>query len=124
MDNLVQPLLAAAIVLGYLLLGLWLHLCEGRRRAAKAQRFRESIRPPSLRGDGLDLSLQQQSRPFRIAMGELLAYPNGSMVEGPEPGGEVRYQDIARDVIEREPTLARLPWLRKGRMFDEPDQGL
>jgi hypothetical protein len=106
-------------------LGAWALLRLIRRRNARtAARFRESVRPVPLRGDGLDFSLQQQSRPFRIAMGELLAYPNGSMVEGPEPGGEERYQDIARDVIEREPTLARLPWLRKGRMFDEPDRGL
>jgi hypothetical protein len=83
------PFFAAAIALAFYLGHLLRCRLRKERREARAAAFRERVRAtvPWEYG-GLDLSLQQQSRPFRTGLWLSLNYPPGSISDQAEPRGD------------------------------------
>jgi hypothetical protein len=80
------PFFAVAIVLSVYLGHLVRCRLRKERREARAAAFREKVRAMVPREyGGLDLSLQQQSRPFRTGLWLSLNYPPGSIADQAEP---------------------------------------
>jgi hypothetical protein len=80
------PFFAAAIVLAFYLGHLGRCRLRKERQAARAAAFRERVRATvPLEYGGLDLSLQQQSRPFRAGLWLQMNYPPGSISDQVEP---------------------------------------
>jgi hypothetical protein len=80
------PFFAAAIVLSVYLGHLLRRRLRKERQAARGAAFRERVRTTVPREyGGLDLSLQQQSRPFRTGLWLQMNYPPGSIADQAEP---------------------------------------